>query len=80
MSRQIRSMTPSVENCANFDVLIVGAGFAGMYMLHKCRQLSLSRECLKSVKVLEVHGIGTDTRALVVMWKVCNTRINLTLN
>ena len=38
------------------------------------------REFLKSVKVLEVHGIGTDTRALVVMSKVCNTLINLTLS
>ena len=53
MSRQIRSMTPSAENCANFDVLIVGAGFAGMYMLHKCRQLSLS------TRVFEVgKGVG----------------------
>ena len=26
MSRQIRSMNPSVENCANFDVLIVESG------------------------------------------------------
>ena len=25
-----------------FDVAIVGAGFAGMYLLHKCRQLGLS--------------------------------------
>ena len=53
MSRQIRSITPSGENCANFDVLIVGAGFAGMYMLHKCRQLSLS------TRVFEVgKGVG----------------------
>ena len=53
MSRQIRSITPSGENCANFDVLIVGAGFAGMYMLHKCRQLGLS------TRVFEVgKGVG----------------------
>ena len=25
-----------------YDVVIVGAGFSGMYMLHKCRQLGLS--------------------------------------
>ncbi|MBT5700303.1 MAG: NAD(P)-binding protein, partial [Gammaproteobacteria bacterium] len=25
-----------------FDVAIVGAGFAGMYMLHKLRQLGMS--------------------------------------
>ena len=53
MSRQIRSMNPSVENCANFDVLIVGAGFAGMYMLHKCRQLSLSTQVFEVGK-----GVG----------------------
>jgi cyclohexanone monooxygenase len=28
--------------CQAFDVVIIGAGFAGMYMLHKCRGLGLS--------------------------------------
>lgn len=25
-----------------YDVAIVGAGFAGLYLLHRCRQLGLS--------------------------------------
>lgn len=46
-------MTPSGENFANFDVVIVGAGFAGMYMLNNCRQLGLS------TRVFEVgKGVG----------------------
>ncbi|MGF1599760.1 MAG: flavin-containing monooxygenase [Acidimicrobiales bacterium] len=32
----------SDEHTADYDIVIVGAGFAGMYMLHKARQLGLS--------------------------------------
>jgi cyclohexanone monooxygenase len=36
-----------------FDVIVVGAGFAGMYMLHRTRQLGLS------VRVFEAaDGVG----------------------
>ena len=38
----------SHENDADVDVLIVGAGFAGMYMLHKARQLGLSARVLEA--------------------------------
>ena len=31
------------QKAAAFDVLVVGAGFAGMYMLHRLRGLGLSR-------------------------------------
>lgn len=37
--------TPS-QRC-DFDVIIVGAGWAGMYMLHKCRQLGLTAKVLE---------------------------------
>ena len=38
------------DNNANFDVVIVGAGFSGLYMLIKARELGLS------VKVIEAGG------------------------
>ena len=31
-----------------FDIVIVGAGFAGMYMLHKARKLGLSARVLEA--------------------------------
>ena len=31
-----------MQHSDNFDVVIVGAGFAGLYMLHRLRQLGLS--------------------------------------
>lgn len=33
---------PSPRPCATFDAVVVGAGFAGMYMLHRLRGLGLS--------------------------------------
>jgi len=45
--------TKSKSEAASFDAIIVGAGFAGMYMLHKLRGLGLS------AKVLEAgEGVG----------------------
>ena len=53
MSSQTEIKTPFEERSENFDAVIVGAGFAGMYMLHKCRALGLS------VRVFEVgEGVG----------------------
>ena len=53
MSSQTKIKTPFEEKSENFDAVIVGAGFAGMYMLHKCRELGLS------TRVFEVgEGVG----------------------
>ena len=53
MSSQTETKAPFEEKSQNFDVVIVGAGFAGMYMLHKCRELGLS------ARVFEVgEGVG----------------------
>ena len=35
-------MTAPVENARDVDVVIVEAGFAGLYLLHRCRQAGLS--------------------------------------
>ena len=32
----------------NLDVVIVGAGFSGIYMLHKCRTLGLSARVIEA--------------------------------
>jgi cation diffusion facilitator CzcD-associated flavoprotein CzcO len=43
-----------------FDVLIIGAGFAGMYMLHKTRELGLRAVVIEAAG--EVGGIWYSTR------------------
>ena len=70
--------SPIGENCANLDVLIVGAGFAECTC---CTNVG----AWFSTRVFEVgKGVEAwywnDTRVLVVMSKVCNTLINSTLN
>src|SRR5215217_5523803 len=48
-SRRARADAPAAE----FDVVVVGAGFAGLYMLHRLRGMGLS------VRVLEAgSGVG----------------------
>ncbi|MDH3680224.1 MAG: NAD(P)/FAD-dependent oxidoreductase [Acidimicrobiia bacterium] len=47
------SRVGSEELTATYDVVIVGAGFAGMYMLHKVRQLGLSARVYDAAK-----GVG----------------------
>ena len=42
------STTPPGSAAADFDVVIVGAGFAGMYMLHRLRSLGLSARVFES--------------------------------
>ncbi|RVQ66395.1 hypothetical protein EKN06_10215 [Croceicoccus ponticola] len=41
----------------NYDVVIVGAGFAGMYQLHKARELGFSAVVIDGNA--EVGGCGT---------------------
>ena len=44
-----------------FDVVIVGAGFAGMYALHKLRELGFN------AKVIEAgDGVGEDLQQFVM--------------
>lgn len=41
-----RDLTPTPAGAA-LDVVIVGAGFSGLYMLHRCRQMGLSARVLE---------------------------------
>ena len=43
--RKGKNMNPSQSE---FDVVVVGAGFSGMYLLHKLRQLGLSARVLEA--------------------------------
>ena len=64
MSSQTEIKTPFEEKSENFDAVIVGAGFAGMYIFCiNVGRLGYPCECLKLVRVLEALGIGTDTGA-----------------
>ena len=46
----------------NFDVIIVGAGFAGMYMLHKLRQLGLRHWVLQPCEDKRAPGSAQAAR------------------
>lgn len=50
----VTGATARQQFSATVDVVIVGAGFAGMYMVHKCHQLGLS--CLAIEKGDDVGG------------------------
>ena len=48
----------------HYDALIIGAGFSGLYQLHRLRDdLGLKRLSWKRLTVLGEHGIGTAIRA-----------------
>ena len=63
------------NNEIKLDVLIVGAGFGGMYMLHKLRELGLEALIVEAGDGVEGHGIGIDILGLDVMLKVLNILI-----
>ena len=43
-----REKTVPISSVAEYDAVVVGAGFAGMYMLHRLRQLGLSAVVLEA--------------------------------
>jgi cyclohexanone monooxygenase len=47
---QSRSGKSHAVGSEAYDVVVVGAGFAGMYMLHKLRGQALSRRALRCRK------------------------------
>ena len=50
------------QTIKEFDAIIVGAGFAGIYQLLKLRRLGLSAVILEKADQMEAHGIGIDIR------------------
>ena len=56
---QTASTTPTAE----FDAVVVGAGFGGIYMLHKLRnELGLNVRAFDRAGVWAAPGTGTVTR------------------
>ena len=49
------------ENKKEFDVVIVGAGFAGIYQLLKLRRLGLSAIIIEKADQIGGTGIGIGT-------------------
>ena len=47
------------EISAEYDAVIVGAGFAGLYMLHRLRGLGLRRACSRPATTSAAPGTGT---------------------
>ena len=47
MSGHIQVQTDDVGSC-DFDVVVVGAGFAGLYLLHRLRGLGISAQCVEA--------------------------------
>ncbi|TXI03746.1 MAG: FAD-binding protein, partial [Rhizobium sp.] len=44
----MNNQTNGVGHKTDFDVIIVGAGWGGMYMLHQCRKLGLTARVLEA--------------------------------
>lgn len=42
------SHTSNETGCAHFDAIVIGAGFAGLYMLHKLRSMDMSAHIFES--------------------------------
>ena len=61
------------EDSWDVDVVVVGAGFAGMYMLHRLRELGYSVQGFEGGTDVGGPGIGTGTQAPEAMLKVSNT-------
>ena len=56
----------------DLDVVIVGAGFAGMYMLHRLRGLGLSARVLRGrAATWAAPGTGTATRVPAATSRAC---------
>lgn len=58
------------------DVVVVGAGFAGMYMLHRLRQWVFQSASLKPERTLAERGTGIVIREHAAMRKASSTRIH----
>ena len=57
------------------DAVVIGAGFAGLYMLHRLREQGLHRARLRGrATASAAPGTGTATRARAATRRACTTR------
>ena len=52
-----------LEQTGPFEAVIVGGGFAGMYMLHRLRGMGFSVRVFEAGRASAAPGIGTVTQA-----------------
>ena len=64
----------SADLSADFDVVVVGAGFAGMYLLHRLRGRASRCGSSRQAAASAAPGSGTATRARVATWRAWTTQ------
>jgi len=70
-STQSGDWQPEVDTA--FDVVVVGAGFAGMYMLHCLRKFGLARGLTRPVAASAAPGTGIVILVLAATLRACST-------
>ncbi len=64
-------MTQADGNPSRYDVIVIGAGFAGMYTLHRLRQLGLR------VRVLEAgDGVGEPGTGIAIQVRAAMSKVS----
>jgi flavin-dependent dehydrogenase len=61
------------ETATSFEAVIVGAGFAGLYMLHRVRGLGFSARIYEVASGVGVPGSGIGIRARAAMSRAWST-------
>ena len=59
----------SSKSGLELDAVVVGAGFSGLYMLHRLRELDFQRVSTRRLMASEVPGYGTAIQGHVVFGK-----------
>ena len=65
--------SPTRRSAAHFDVIVIGAGFGGLYALHKLREIGLTARVLEMGEALAARGTGTAIRARASTSKASST-------
>src|SRR5450755_2111568 len=71
----VQSNEAEMPAAASYDVVVVGAGFAGLYMRHRLRGLGFTARVYEQVMALAAPGTGTGTRAHAAMSRACSIPI-----
>ncbi|GIT24537.1 MAG: hypothetical protein CM1200mP41_05810 [Gammaproteobacteria bacterium] len=67
-----RTITPGKTPSAEYDVVIVGAGFSGLYMLHRLRGAGFTAVYWNGPAMWVVPGTGIGIRAPAATLKACS--------
>jgi len=75
MKRMTQKTTGGEDKVQSLDAVIVGAGFAGLYMLHRLRKLGFSARIYEAGAGVGGTWFGTATPARAATSKVWSTHI-----